>query len=402
MKNSTIIVAFMLLLCGFVAAQQFPPVELPGPWPFGTEQVRNDAPVDMNDPNDILHEYTAYKASPVVDGEIENDEVWNQIPWTLMESWGFNDWSQSCTLFRDECEPKIWNGWSDLTAWFKLFWDDEHIYLAVKRFDDDYSFVEDSYDNNGNIWQNDAYQVKFDARPTLQFEIEAPGAEIGFGQIFEEEAYNVWMNNFNSNTELDIAVGNCDSGIPSAAGKAIYGTLVQTDSMIIEYFEIAFVRWDEFYPDESQMFSIMANDRDYDTLEGVAQWAQGIWSKTQDKYGSVLWSSQAIPGTKVESDAAAPVDFKLAQNYPNPFNPLTTIEFELATASNVTLAVYDVTGVLVHKLVSHHLDAGTHSVEWNGNTATGKPAASGLYFYQLEAHGATTNHFLVQKMTLMK
>jgi len=84
-------------------------------------------------------------------------------------------------------------------------------------------------------------------------------------------------------------------------------------------------------------------------------------------------------GVKI-SAKQLPKDFKLEQNYPNPFNPVTTINFQLPNASNVTLVIYNIQGQEVARLVDGNLGAGYHSVPW-------KPvsAASGIYIYRLHA-----------------
>jgi Tol biopolymer transport system component len=89
---------------------------------------------------------------------------------------------------------------------------------------------------------------------------------------------------------------------------------------------------------------------------------------------------------------------RLYQNAPNPFNPSTRIRYELSRAGPARLRVYDVRGRLVATLVDEVLQAGPHSVTWLGRDGSGRVAASGVYFYKLEAEGAS----LSMKMVLLK
>jgi hypothetical protein len=71
---------------------------------------------------------------------------------------------------------------------------------------------------------------------------------------------------------------------------------------------------------------------------------------------------------------------------PNPMNPSTTISIHLLQPATVRLAVYDTQGRLVRNLVAgESLPAGASRVRWDGRTDMGSPAASGVYFIQLEA-----------------
>ncbi len=74
--------------------------------------------------------------------------------------------------------------------------------------------------------------------------------------------------------------------------------------------------------------------------------------------------------------------FTLNQNYPNPFNPSTVISFDLQTASNVKLSVFDMSGRELAVLVNSSLKAGEHSYNWNASAL-----ASGTYFYKLTVNG---------------
>ena len=88
----------------------------------------------------------------------------------------------------------------------------------------------------------------------------------------------------------------------------------------------------------------------------------------------------------------------LAQNAPNPFNPQTNIMFSLPKAQTVELSIFDVRGRLVNTLVDGTLEAGDHSLVWNGTDRGGRAAASGQYFYVLK----TDDRRLTRSMTLIK
>lgn len=88
----------------------------------------------------------------------------------------------------------------------------------------------------------------------------------------------------------------------------------------------------------------------------------------------------------------------LYQNSPNPFNPSTAIRFSLEVSGNVLLAVYNLKGQLVRTLVQENLDTGLHTFVWDGTDNSAKPAASGIYFYRLQAE----NYQKIRKMVLFK
>jgi len=92
-----------------------------------------------------------------------------------------------------------------------------------------------------------------------------------------------------------------------------------------------------------------------------------------------------------ESVTNIPMSHSLKQNYPNPFNPNTTIEFDLAHSEDVSLTVFDLLGCRVSTLLSGHLHAGTHKVNWTPNDLP-----SGIYFYQLRGgHYVNTRKLLL-------
>jgi len=79
-----------------------------------------------------------------------------------------------------------------------------------------------------------------------------------------------------------------------------------------------------------------------------------------------------------------PVTYFTANNYPNPFNPVTTIGYSIPNASQVKLAIFDITGRTVAELVNGYQPAGNYRAEFDGRSLP-----SGLYFYRLTAGSLT-------------
>jgi hypothetical protein len=90
-------------------------------------------------------------------------------------------------------------------------------------------------------------------------------------------------------------------------------------------------------------------------------------------------------------------------NYPNPFNPSTTITFKLPQSSHVPLAVYNMRGEQVRRLISEvELARGTHTVVWDGKNEYGADVASGMYLCRLtEGRNISTIRLLLTKQSNM-
>lgn len=88
-----------------------------------------------------------------------------------------------------------------------------------------------------------------------------------------------------------------------------------------------------------------------------------------------------------------PKDFTLHQNYPNPFNPNTKIRFDLPSAGDFSLKIYDISGKEINTLTDGFKSAGSYEVNFNAGELT-----SGIYFYKL-----SSNKFsITKKMLLVK
>ena len=114
--------------------------------------------------------------------------------------------------------------------------------------------------------------------------------------------------------------------------------------------------------------------------------------------------SLQLPITMTVTDQVSAVDEPLPSvvrfggAVPNPFNPLTHLQFSIPRDASVSLNLYDVSGRLVRSLISEHMNAGHHSVSWNGRDGSGRAMASGTYFARLMVDGVSS----VKSMVLVR
>ncbi|MXW63908.1 MAG: WD40 repeat domain-containing protein, partial [Bacteroidetes bacterium SB0668_bin_1] len=94
-----------------------------------------------------------------------------------------------------------------------------------------------------------------------------------------------------------------------------------------------------------------------------------------------LWDVSGITTHAVDAEGEIPMAFRLHGNYPNPFNPSTRVVFDLPSAAEVTVHVFDVLGRNVMVTGPESLSSGwDHSLEVNASSLP-----SGVYVYQIRA-----------------
>lgn len=101
-------------------------------------------------------------------------------------------------------------------------------------------------------------------------------------------------------------------------------------------------------------------------------------------------------GVKIESrnvDATQTDKFELFQNVPNPFNTSTIIGFNLPTAEQVTLKIYDLTGKQVYQTKGQYAK-GYNTINLEVSTLN----LNGVLYYQLD----TENYSATRKMIVIK
>jgi hypothetical protein len=121
-----------------------------------------------------------------------------------------------------------------------------------------------------------------------------------------------------------------------------------------------------------------------------------------DLDGSLEFVSDMIVGngfdpivftTTLANESVTPESYELGMAYPNPFNPSTTLDYNLASAGDVNIVVFDMLGNLVEQLYSGYHSQGTGQVIWDA-----KDTPAGIYFIRLSAG----NYSQTRKVILMK
>lgn len=112
--------------------------------------------------------------------------------------------------------------------------------------------------------------------------------------------------------------------------------------------------------------------------------------------------SLGSPLSAVPGPAPAAAWARLLPNVPNPFNPRTDLRFALEGQGTVSLAVYDARGRLVRDLGARAYPAGEHAVAWDGRDASGRGAATGVYYVRMVTTGGAGRVTATQPMTLLE
>jgi hypothetical protein len=214
----------------------------------------------------------------------------------------------------------------------------------------------------------------------------AAGWSTGIGTSFDftvigltDSGVERWVYRYNGSADYEdaahwIALGS-DSNLYAAGRSSGIGT--SSDFTVVSLTNSGVERWVYRYNGPGN-----GGDRARSIVVGSdgSLYAAGgsVGSGTGTDFTVISLSPEV--GAEEVRDRRSVAGFDLLQNSPNPFHHSTLISHSLASATIVTLQIYDITGRLVKILVSETQKPGIHEVRWNR-----KDNPSGVYFYRLEA-----------------
>lgn len=118
----------------------------------------------------------------------------------------------------------------------------------------------------------------------------------------------------------------------------------------------------------------------------------GAFSASSGEIGRVFGSESA-------SVDPVPRGTSFAIPYPQPSAGTVDFAWTLATRARVSLAIHDIRGRRLRRLVTNHAEtAGAQHFRWDGRDAAGNAVATGVYFARLVVDG----HSFEQRVTLVR
>lgn len=114
----------------------------------------------------------------------------------------------------------------------------------------------------------------------------------------------------------------------------------------------------------------------------------------QISFATDEWTLYPIDQVAMQSSVGSVAAFALHPNYPNPFNAVTTIRFDIAEATQVSIRLYDVLGREAAQIMTAPYPVGSHSISFD---AAG--LASGNYLLRMSTASGFSQS---RRITLLK
>jgi len=334
------------------------------------------------------------ETAPIVDGVL--DEIWLQA-------------SARAVVVQDNATPL--DDAQDHSAWFKMMWDTDNLYLFFYAMDE---LLTKDESNLHDSSINDMVELFFDGDNSdgwTREDLEAEGVTVQDWWLTQYEGQTTTYDGYNDvqfqsgYDENAAGLGNRGPGGDwsrawDMTGLEVVSTVMDADLGFTKEWKIPFSVLHIEPTDLINGYEIGLGIQIPDVDVTGDPKTQIAWHRNNDKnwIDPGLFNTIVIKGSentaveKQENKGTAAI-FTLAQNYPNPFNPVTTIEYSTPKDARVKLTVYNVLGKEVATLVDQKQSAGYYNIGFNGANLT-----SGVYIYKL----VIDNQVQMKKMTLLK
>lgn len=140
---------------------------------------------------------------------------------------------------------------------------------------------------------------------------------------------------------------------------------------------------------DAQTMSLGAGNRGVVQLTGIDSAVVIVGRRSAAGQNFLLSAAAQTPTLVADGGATLPATAALQLVYPNPFNSSVHIPYVLTEAGDVDLAIYDLAGQQVRRLVAARRTPGRYETTWDGQDTAGRASASGTYMVRLRSAGRT-------------
>jgi len=113
-------------------------------------------------------------------------------------------------------------------------------------------------------------------------------------------------------------------------------------------------------------------------------------------HGRSQWTLDVTPTAIAVSPENGPSRIALSPPAPNPSRGATSLTLELSRAGQADVIVFDAGGRRVRTLLAGRLDAGSHTLGWDGTDDAGTRVGAGVYFVRARAAEGTARRRIVK------
>ena len=262
---------------------------------------------------------------------------------------------------------------------------------------------------------NESYYIWRDTLSDGRTVAEVIKPMVDFINLYGEEIYkNVMVSEFEPFVRVNgIVPDNGDTIEPSYVnGSRVAIAYTDAEDGARSYLHIINHNWDTLthcmIPQDSVLVEIPVSDScvmvrlispDFDaedTLDFSYENGTVRCTIPELRYYVVLVIDLQLTGTKENgSHTCGPA----IEVQPNPFNGIAHIRYSVTKPCRVRLAIYDVTGRLVKRLVDKPHKRGVYSIAWDSTNDHGVTVGAGLYFVNLKVDGKAVE---TQKLLILK
>jgi len=143
---------------------------------------------------------------------------------------------------------------------------------------------------------------------------------------------------------------------------------------------------------QATVMSLLLPWLDYTLKDDVLGWLD--FDELLDSTPGITYEQSCVPTGA--TDPIAETLLSLSPSFPNPTSSDARARFHLMRPADVSVDIYSVSGRRIATIADGRRKAGWHTVSWDGTTASGHPAASGVYCWRIEAAGEMSTRAIVR------